>query len=185
MAGAQASAILRFGSGMSLKLGRWRRSATEARQGLSWTASRCRTVSGKTCPVGVLLISEDQIVAASGSVAGLSPDGGGANPDCEAETVMVAFGRRDAYSFSTAQKSKDARVATRKKLGSTAWIRPDGGFSERACSVIDLSDTGVKLSIDALQTVSGQFSLLLSREGQGRKCRVKWRRGSQIGAMFV
>jgi hypothetical protein len=144
-----------------------------------------RTVSGKTCPVGVLLISEDQIVAASGSVAGLSPDGGGANPDCEAETVMVAFGRRDAYSFSTAQKSKDARVATRKKLGSTAWIRPDGGFSVRACTVIDLSDTGVKLSIDAPQTVSGQFSLLLSREGQGRKCRVKWRRGSQIGAMFV
>jgi hypothetical protein len=98
---------------------------------------------------------------------------------------MVSFGRREAYSHSTVRKSKDARAAARKKLGSPGWIRLDGGFSVRSCTVIDLSDTGVKLSIDSPQTVSAQFSLLLSREGRGRMCRVKWRRGSQIGAMFV
>ena len=98
---------------------------------------------------------------------------------------MVSFGRREAYSYSTPRKSKDPRAAHRKKLETTAWIRPDGGFSVRPCTVVDLSDTGVKISIDAPNTVSEHFSLLLSREGRGRKCRVKWRRGSQIGAMFV
>jgi hypothetical protein len=98
---------------------------------------------------------------------------------------MVIFGRREAYSHSTPRKSKDSRAAQRKKLGTTAWIRPDGGFSVRACTVIDLSDTGVKISIDSPHTVSEHFSLLLSREGHGRKCRVKWRRGPQIGAKFV
>jgi hypothetical protein len=98
---------------------------------------------------------------------------------------MVTFGRRDAYSFSAAHKSKDTRTTPRKKLGSKAWIRPDGGFSVQACTIIDLSDTGVKITVDTPQTVAGSFSLLLTREGRARKCRVKWRRGSQIGAMFV
>lgn len=98
---------------------------------------------------------------------------------------MVTFGRREAYSFSAPRRSRDSRTAQRKKLGSTAWIRPDGGFSVRACTLVDLSDTGVKISIDSPHTVSEHFSLLLSREGHARKCRVKWRRGSQIGAMFV
>ena len=98
---------------------------------------------------------------------------------------MVTFGRREAYSYSTPRKSKDPRAAYRKKLGTSAWIRPDGGFSVRTCTIVDLSDTGVKISIDSPHTVSEQFSLLLSREGHGRKCRVKWRRGSQIGAKFI
>jgi hypothetical protein len=98
---------------------------------------------------------------------------------------MVSFGRREAYSYSTPRKSKDPRAAQRKKLGTTAWIRPDGGFSVRPCTIVDLSDTGVKILIDSPHTVSEQFSLLLSREGHGRQCRVKWRRGSQIGAKFV
>lgn len=98
---------------------------------------------------------------------------------------MVTFGRREAYSYSTPRKSRDLRAAQRKKLGSKAWIRPDGGFSVQACTVMDLSDTGVRISVDAPQTVSEHFSLLLTREGRARKCRVKWRRGSNIGAMFV
>ena len=98
---------------------------------------------------------------------------------------MVTFGRREAYSFSTPHRSKDPRAAHRKKLGAKAWIRPDGGFSVQACTIVDLSDTGVKIAIDAPHTVSEHFSLLLTREGRARKCRVKWRRGAQIGAMFV
>lgn len=96
---------------------------------------------------------------------------------------MVSFGRREARS--TPHRSKDPRAASRRKLGGTAWIRPDGGFSVRACTLVDLSDSGIKIVIDSPHTVSEQFSLLLTREGRARKCRVKWRRGSQIGAMFV
>ena len=99
---------------------------------------------------------------------------------------MATFGRDLAYQFSSTRKPKEARISRRKKLGSNAWIRLEGGFAVRPCVVADLSDTGVRIVIDAPETVAGIFSLLGSRDaGSGRRCRVKWRRGSQIGAEFL
>jgi hypothetical protein len=81
---------------------------------------------------------------------------------------------------------KDLRKAARVKSGSTAWIRLDEGFAVRQCKVLDLSDTGVQITIDRPDTVAGTFRLLLSRSsGTGRRCRVKWRRGTRIGAQFL
>jgi hypothetical protein len=74
----------------------------------------------------------------------------------------------------------------RKKVGSDAWIRSDVGFSMRKCVIADISDGGVRLKVDDPKGVSSQFVLLNSREAmQGRRCRVKWRNGSQIGAEFL
>jgi hypothetical protein len=76
--------------------------------------------------------------------------------------------------------------AEREKLGTQAWIRFDNGFSVRPCMVADLSSSGVRLVVDEPHAVAGQFSLLFKRDAiPGRRCRVKWRHGFEIGAEFV
>ena len=80
---------------------------------------------------------------------------------------------------------RDARAVKREASGRKAWIRVDGGFSVRPCIVKDISASGVRISIDTPKTVSERFNLLMSRDsGLGQPCRVKWRRGHEIGAEF-
>ena len=81
---------------------------------------------------------------------------------------------------------KDLRHTPRAAIGSKAWIRFDDGFSVRACRLVDLSRTGFRIVVDAPRDVTDSFNLLLSRDAApGRRCRVKWRSGSEIGAEFV
>jgi hypothetical protein len=99
---------------------------------------------------------------------------------------LSTFGRLLADHFSLSRKSKDQRKASRKTIGESAWIRLDGGFAVRPCNVIDLSDTGVQITIDAAESVPRIFTFMISRDsGTGRRVRIKWRRGSQIGAEFI
>lgn len=99
---------------------------------------------------------------------------------------MPIFERKAAYRFGSIAKHKDKRKAHRRKYNTAAWIRFDGGFGVRPCNVVDLSDTGVQIAVDRADSVPGTFSFLMSREaGTGRRARVKWRRGSQIGAEFL
>jgi hypothetical protein len=51
--------------------------------------------------------------------------------------------------------------------------------------VLDLSDTGVRISVDGAANIPTEFALFLSKKSQGRRARVKWRRGNQIGAEFI
>jgi hypothetical protein len=98
---------------------------------------------------------------------------------------LSAFGRKTTDHFGFAQKSRNQRRAPRRTLGQDAWIRLDGGFAVRPCKVTDLSDSGVQITIAEAETVRSEFTLLMSRAGTGRRARVKWRRGSRIGAEFV
>jgi hypothetical protein len=96
---------------------------------------------------------------------------------------VAPFGLK--FKFGAGHTSKDRRRAFRKKSGSDAWIRLDG-FGVRPCTVADLSDTGVQISIDAAQTVPKTFTFLMSRHSRsGRLAHIKWRNGTQIGAEFV
>ena len=82
--------------------------------------------------------------------------------------------------------AKDARKAARNKVGSKAWIKLDGGFSVRPCTVVDRSNSGVQLRIDNPSMVPDPFVLVTSRATRiGRRCRVKWRNGGQLGAQFL
>ena len=82
--------------------------------------------------------------------------------------------------------SRDGRRAGREPLGAKAWIRFDDGFSVRACRVVDLSSKGVRLMVEAPHDVADQFRLLLTRSAApGTRCRIKWRKGCEIGAEFV
>jgi hypothetical protein len=99
---------------------------------------------------------------------------------------VSSFGRTQAYKLSSTRKPKEQRRASRREVGAKAWIRLDGGFAVRPCNVVDLSDTGVQITISAAETIPGMFTFLIARDaGVGRRARVKWRRGSQIGAEFI
>lgn len=79
----------------------------------------------------------------------------------------------------------DARKVVRRKLSTKGWIRLEGGFSMRPCTVVDLSDLGVGISTETPQVVTDPFVLVLSRDsGQFRHCHVVWRNGPRIGAKF-
>ena len=81
---------------------------------------------------------------------------------------------------------KEQRGELRERMGTKAWIRFDDGFSVRECLLVDYSNTGVRLMVDEPHTVAKHFSLLLRRNANpGRRCRVKWRRGCEIGAAFM
>lgn len=100
---------------------------------------------------------------------------------------MSSFERALSYnSGGSIRKKKELRKAYRRKVGVKAWIRLDGGFAVRPCNMADLSDTGVQITIHAAEAVPGIFTLLMSRDANsGRRARVKWRRGAQIGAEFL
>ena len=99
----------------------------------------------------------------------------------------MVFGKLNiSPAGSMIRKSRDKRKSSRRQIGTSAWFRPDGGFALRPCRVIDVSGTGVCISVDAPGTVPATFHLVMSRNGGlGQLAYVKWRRGTKIGAVFV
>jgi hypothetical protein len=82
-----------------------------------------------------------------------------------------------------ARKRSERRRSARSTPGSQAWIRLDDGFAVRPCRVIDLSSTGARLSIEG--DIPKSFALVLALNTAGRKARIKWRRGNQVGIQFL
>jgi len=82
-----------------------------------------------------------------------------------------------------ARKRHERRRSARSTLGSPGWIRLDDGFAVRPCRVIDLSPTGARLSIEG--EIPKSFAFLQSLNSAGRKARIKWRRGNQVGIQFI
>jgi hypothetical protein len=78
---------------------------------------------------------------------------------------------------------KDRRAASRRGYNQDAWFRAEQSLL-RGCRVLDLSRTGVRLTITNPQTMPDKFTLLLSRGTSGLPAVVKWRRHNQIGAEY-
>jgi hypothetical protein len=82
--------------------------------------------------------------------------------------------------------AKDQRKKNRMDVRREACVRVSDGFATRRCVIEDQSDTGVCVKLDSPTFLSDQFLLLpTGRSGPTRACRIKWRRGSLIGAEFV
>ena len=79
---------------------------------------------------------------------------------------------------------KDKRSSARRNLGSNAWVKI-GGLAIRQCVIADVSSSGVRLIIDASVPVPREFELITSKGAPGRKCAIKWRNATQLGAAFV
>jgi len=79
---------------------------------------------------------------------------------------------------------ENRRVAPRHRYDdNNTWIRLEGSLT-RPCQVLDLSRTGVRLRVKNADRLPNTFTLILSKNGSGRSARVKWRRGTEIGAEF-
>jgi hypothetical protein len=74
----------------------------------------------------------------------------------------------------------------RKSVRQSGWITLDGGFAARLCTVLDLSSTGAKITVDDPSVVTAKVRLAFSRDARtGRTCQVVWRRGKTLGVKFV
>lgn len=83
-------------------------------------------------------------------------------------------------------RGKDRRKNRRRASRASACVRLEGGFAVRPCNVLNSSDNGVCIQLDDADALTSEFTLMMSRAGSsGRRARIKWRRGAQIGAEFV
>ena len=80
---------------------------------------------------------------------------------------------------------ENRRAAPRHRYdGGDTWIGPEGSLV-RQCQVLDLSRTGVRLAVTNADSLPDTFTLILSKNSSGRLVRVKWRRGTEVGAEFL
>ena len=80
----------------------------------------------------------------------------------------------------------EKRRSPRKHLRYPALIDVGDGSPMQMCSLVDISDTGARMNIDASHKVANQFTLFLGHEsGARRRCRVAWRNAIQIGVEFL
>lgn len=80
---------------------------------------------------------------------------------------------------------QDRRRSPRRNLNTAGWIRLDGSFAIRECKIVDVSTAGVRVCIPFAGKIPETFTLLFSKNAQGHRVRIIWRRANQIGAKFV
>jgi hypothetical protein len=80
----------------------------------------------------------------------------------------------------------EQRQVPRHRVHCPAWVDVGDGAHVRSCKLWDVSDTGVRITIDAPHEVPMEFSLILSADGGiRRRCRIIWRSDNQIGARYL
>jgi len=93
---------------------------------------------------------------------------------------MVAF----AAHFDRARR--DNRKTLRRAHNVRGWVKSQRSFARRRCRIIDISSTGVRLSVDWSVQLTDTFNLILDGgNATGHRLRIRWRRGNEIGAEFV
>jgi len=80
---------------------------------------------------------------------------------------------------------QERRQAPRRNLNAAGWMRLDGSFGTRECKIIDVSTMGVRLCIPFAGKIPETFTILFSKNAQGHRVSVIWRRANQIGAKFI
>ena len=78
------------------------------------------------------------------------------------------------------------RREARQRYYRPAKIKLAAGSRACDCSVVDISDGGVRLNVEGLN-VPDEFILLISNKGkvEERAYKVIWRFGNELGAQFV
>ena len=83
------------------------------------------------------------------------------------------------------ENRQNRRQSPRRNFNLMARIRLDGGFAVRQCSVVDLSETGVRVFVRDRAEIPGKLTLLFSKHAPGKSARMVWSSGNQIGAEFL
>jgi PilZ domain len=79
----------------------------------------------------------------------------------------------------------DARVAARRRVLKAGVAASNDRHITVACTVRDISDTGVRLRVDSSLTIPDTFELIIDTDGLEANCTVVWRKGNEVGARFV
>ena len=89
--------------------------------------------------------------------------------------------------LSEAEKSYiKQRQAPRQRENRPVWIDTGNGAALQKCVLWDISEAGVRITIDTPASVPYEFFLVLSKDGKvRRRCRVIWRSDEQVGACFL
>ncbi len=98
---------------------------------------------------------------------------------------FIRLGFASSGDPSAAVKEIDTRRTPRRARDLDAWIRAEGSFAAQKCQVLDISQSGARLAVADAYKIPTRFSLLFSKDSIGRQARIKWRRGTQIGAEFL
>jgi hypothetical protein len=76
------------------------------------------------------------------------------------------------------------RKSLRRHFGYPGQIHFEGGVPPRACTIIDMSESGAQLDVPGGE-VPAEFSLLIGGNSHVRRhCRVVWLSGSRVGVEF-
>ena len=78
------------------------------------------------------------------------------------------------------------RRESREEVGHRAWLDTGDGGPLFACTLVDISPSGAKLSLDAAEQIPETFGLQLTRYGHPRfSCRTVWRSSNMLGVTFA
>lgn len=78
------------------------------------------------------------------------------------------------------------RQSPRKRENRAAWVDTNNGSPLLDCTLWDVSEAGVRFTIDTPRSVPHEFFLVLSKDGKvRRRCRVIWRSVEQVGACYL
>lgn len=78
------------------------------------------------------------------------------------------------------------RDKEREEVTCRARLDPGKGRPLVKCTVVDISQSGAKLTFDDVNSVPNTFDLLLSRYGQQRfSCQIVWRSSNSVGVQFI
>lgn len=78
-----------------------------------------------------------------------------------------------------------ARSADRRRTLKAGLIAYSGRHVTLQCAVRDLSGTGARLLVDGSIDAPDTFELIVDIDGMEADCRVVWRRGKEVGVVFV
>ena len=90
-------------------------------------------------------------------------------------------------AFSTAQRRFiEQRQSPRQRVDDeAAWIDAGDGSQRRDCTLWDVSEAGVRITIERPVDVPAEFSLVMGDGAVRRRCMIIWRSDQQIGARYV
>ena len=86
--------------------------------------------------------------------------------------------------MSEDDQGSERRSAKRRRTLKEGTIVFDGGQRTLPCRILDISDTGARLSVPNVIFMPEEFQLKV-RYGGVRDCEVAWQRGQTVGVRFL
>ena len=87
--------------------------------------------------------------------------------------------------MSNHRNHAELRKKPRQQFHYNARIQTSSDAPLVPCAIVDISESGARLSLEAEAQLPEAFMLLLTRNGRTRRhCRLVWRNGQTLGVEF-